>query len=180
MLASGSSVRFAPTKLEYSVKKSLVLLFALAACGPKTTTTTTTGPVGAPPAPQPPPPAATSNVTGAVSARSAVEQFLNAVRAQDIQAMSVIFGTRSGPSRDNMNREELEKRLVILQCYFNHDKFRILGESPGEAGHRVIRAELTKHGVVRTPNFYAVPGPESRWYVDNMEIAAVRDFCRTG
>ena len=161
------------------MKKSLVLLFVLAACGPKTTTTTTTGPVGAPPAPQPQPPVVAANVTGAASARSAVEQFLTAVRAQDIQAMSVIFGTRSGPSRDNMNREELEKRLVILQCYFNHDKFRILGDYPGEGGHRVFKVELTKQGNVRSPSFYAVPGPESRWYIDNMEIAAVRDFCRT-
>jgi hypothetical protein len=163
--------------VEYSVKKSLVLLFVLAACGPKVTTTTTASPVGAPPAPAPAP-AAVANVTGAPSARNAVEQFLNAVHAQDIQAMSVIFGTKSGPSRDNMNREELEKRLVILQCYFNHDKFRILGESPGDGGHRIVEAELTKQGISRTPNFYAVQGPESRWYVDNMEIAEVRDFCR--
>ena len=159
------------------MKKSLVLLFVLAACGPKVTTTTTSAPVGAPPAPVTVP-APVSNLTGAPSARTAVEQFLNAVHSQDIQAMSVIFGTKSGPSRDNMNRDELEKRLVILQCYFNHDKFRILGESPGESGHRVVEAELTKQGVSRTPNFYAVQGPESRWYVDNMEIAAVRDFCR--
>ena len=92
--------------------------------------------------------------------------------------MSVLFGTKSGPSRDQMSREELEKRLVILQCYFDHDKFRILGESPGESGHRVVEVELTKSGVTRSPSFYAIPGPGSRWYVDNMEIAAVRDFCR--
>jgi hypothetical protein len=100
------------------------------------------------------------------------------VKAQDIQAMSVLFGTSNGPSRDNMNRDELEKRLVILQCYFNHDKFRILSESPGESGHRVLEVELSRDGNLRTPNFYAVPGPSNRWYIDNMEIAAVRDFCR--
>jgi len=159
------------------VKKSLVLLFVLAACGPKVSTTTTTAPVGSTTAPVPVP-APASNLTGGATPRSAVEQFLNAVRAQDLQAMSVIFGTKNGPSRDNMNREELEKRLVVLQCYFNHDKFRILGESPGEGGHRVLEVELTRQGNIRTPAFYAVPGPENRWYIDNMEIAAVRDFCR--
>ncbi len=92
--------------------------------------------------------------------------------------MSVIFGNNKGPSRDNMNRDELEKRLVILQCYFNHDKFRILSETPGESGHRVVEVELTRQGNIRTPAFYAVQGPQNRWYVDNMEIAAVRDFCR--
>jgi hypothetical protein len=180
LLAFASPVRFAPTIVEYSVKKkTLVLLFVLAACWPKVTTTTTTAPVGSTTAPAPvvaPP----SNLTGGASPRAAVEQFLTAVKAQDIQAMSVIFGTKAGPSRDNMNREELEKRLVILQCYFNYDQFRILGETPGDGGHRVVQVELTKQGNVRTPNFYAITGPSARWYIDNMEIAAVRDFCRTG
>ena len=163
------------------MKKSLVLLFVIAACGPKVTTTTTTAPVGAPPAPAPAAaPAPVTNLTGAATPRAAVETFLTAVRSQDIQAMSVIFGTNRGPSRDNMGREELEKRLVILQCYFNHDKFRILSESPGEGGHRVVEVELSRQNNLRTPAFYAIQGPQSRWYIDNMEIAAVRDFCRIG
>lgn len=157
------------------MKKSMLALFLLAACAPKVTTTTSTEPVGAAPAVEP---SRNSNVTGGSTARSAVEQFLTAVKAQDIQAMSVLFGTNNGPSRDNMNRDELEKRLVILQCYFNHDKFRILSESPGESGHKVLEVELSRDGNLRTPNFYAVPGPQNRWYIDNMEIAAVRDFCR--
>jgi hypothetical protein len=108
----------------------------------------------------------------------AVEQFLAAVRAQDIQAMSVVFGTTSGPSRDNMDREQLEKRLIILQCYFMHDKYRILGETPGESGHRVFPVQLTRGRLEKTPRFYTVQGPGGRWFVDNMEIAAVREFCR--
>jgi hypothetical protein len=158
------------------VKKYLALLVLLAACAPKVTSTTTTAPVGETPAANEPP--RPSNVTGASTARSAVEEFLTAVRSQDIQAMSVIFGTNRGPSRDNMNRDELEKRLVILQCYFNHDRSRFLSESPGADNHRIVEMELTKQGISRTPNFYAVPGPDNRWYVDNMEIAAVQDFCR--
>jgi hypothetical protein len=108
----------------------------------------------------------------------AVEQFLAAVRAQDLQAMSVVFGTKNGPSRDNMNREELEKRLIIIQCYFNHDKYRILGDLPGENGERVFNVELTRGSLTRTPKFYTIQGPQGRWFVDNMEIAAVREFCR--
>ena len=158
------------------MKKHLALLVLLAACAPKVTTTTGTGAI------QPSSPAVepqrSSNVTGASTARSAVELFLDAVRAQDLQAMSVIFGTNKGPSRDNMNRDELEKRLVILQCYFNHEKYRLLTEYPGDDNHRVIEVELSKQGNLRTPNFYVVPGPANRWYIDNMEIAADRDFCR--
>ena len=150
------------------MKKLLLAFLVLSACS-RSTTTTNTGP-GAP--------SSGPQLVGASSPRMAVEQFLAAVRAQDIQAMSVVFGTRSGPSRDNMEREQLEKRLIILQCYFMHDKYRILGETPGESGHRVFPVQLTRGRLEKTPRFYTVQGPGGRWFVDNMEIAAVREFCR--
>jgi len=152
------------------VKKLLLPLLVLAACTRATTTTTTSA--GAP--------TTTTGVqlVGASTPRMAVEQFLAAVRAQDLQAMSAVFGTTRGPSRDNMDREQLDKRLIILQCYFYHDKFRILGENPGEGGHRVFLVELTRGRLTRSPRFYTIEGPGGRWFVDNMEIAAVREFCR--
>jgi hypothetical protein len=90
--------------------------------------------------------------------------------------MSAIFGTSAGPARNNMSRDEVEKRLVILQCYFNHDKARFVQELAGSGGHRIVQFELTRGSITRSPNFYAIPGPGGRWFVDNMEIAAVRDL----
>ena len=150
------------------MKKLLLVMLALSACSRATTTNTgagaprTTGP----------------QMVGSSTPRMAVEQFLTAVRAQDLQAMSVVFGTNRGPARDNMDREELDKRLIILQCYFNHDKSRMLGETPGEGGHRVFTVELTRGRFTKSPRFYTIQGPGDRWFVDNMEIAAVREFCR--
>lgn len=116
-------------------------------------------------------------LTGAAAPRLAVEQFLKGAKATDIQAMSNVFGTKSGPARETMDRTELEKRQVILACFFTHDSFRILGEEPGVGGHRDIRVELKKGNVTRQPMFYVIQGPGQRWYVSNMDIAAVRDFC---
>ncbi len=76
-----------------------------------------------------------------------------------------------------MERGELEKREVILQCYFNNDTYRILGVSPTAEGRRSVRVELVRQGKTRTPTVYTVQGPSSRWYVENLDIAAVRDFC---
>ena len=160
------------------MKRTLLALFLLTACSrAATTTTTSTGPVGAP-APKVSTEPKADLQTGAATPRAAVEKFLTGVKSQDIQAMAAIFGTSRGPARDNMNREELEKRLIILQCYFNHDKFRIVDEILGESSHRIVSVELTRGTVTRTPKFYTIAGPGGRWYVDNMEIAAVRDFCR--
>lgn len=76
-----------------------------------------------------------------------------------------------------MERTELEKREIILACYFAHDSSRILGESSGTQGHRDVRVELKKGKLTRQTTFYTIQGPGGRWYVDNMDIAAVRDFC---
>jgi hypothetical protein len=117
------------------------------------------------------------NSPGAKSSIAAVERFFAAVHAQDLQAMSQVWGTSKGPARDNMNRTEMEKREVILQCYFNYDSFRVLGESPTSEMRRMVRIELERGGVTRTPVIYTVRGPGGRWYVENLDIAAVKDFC---
>jgi hypothetical protein len=109
-------------------------------------------------------------LTGAPSAQLAVDQFLKAVNAKDLQAMSTVFGTKDGPARETMDRTELEKREVILACYFNNDSYRTLGEMGGSQGHREIKVELRKGNLTRETTFYAIRGPGGRWYIDNMDM----------
>lgn len=126
-----------------------------------------------------PPPAARTSAdgSGAVAPRMAVDAFLDAVRTEDLQAMGATWGTASGPARNTIERTELEKRVIIMQCYLQHDSYRVLGETPGEHGRRVVRVELTRGTDKRQPALYTVQGPGGRWYVESVEIAAVRDFC---
>ena len=63
-------------------------------------------------------------VTGAVTPQLAVEQFLRAVKATDLQAMSGVWGTKDGPARETMDRTQMEKREVILAGCFAHDSDR--------------------------------------------------------
>jgi hypothetical protein len=116
-------------------------------------------------------------LTGAATPQLAVDQFLVAVRNRDLQAMSTVFGTTRGPARETMDRTELEKREIILACYFNNDSYRVLGEQSGQEGHREIRVEIKRGSQTRQTTFYTIKGPGDRWYVDNMDIASVRDFC---
>jgi hypothetical protein len=117
------------------------------------------------------------SVTGALTPQLAVDQFLKGANAKDIQAMGIVFGTKDGPARETMDRTELEKRLIILACYFNNDSNRTIGEERGVQGHRELRVELKKGNMTRVTTFYTIQGPGQRWYVDNIDIAAVRDFC---
>ena len=116
-------------------------------------------------------------LTGAAAPQLATEQFLRAANAGDIQAMSTQWGTKDGPARETMDRTQLEKRLAILACYFKHDSARIVGDAPGASGRRDVRIEIRKGNLVRQTTFYTIKGPGDRWYVENMDIAAVRDFC---
>ncbi len=116
--------------------------------------------------------------TGAERPRRAVELFLAAVNAQDIQAMSVVWGTEKGPARDQLSRSELERREIIMQQCFAHDRYRVLDELPGEGGSRMLRVEITRGSTLRTPQFVTIKGPSERWYVLDADIAAMRDLCR--
>ena len=117
--------------------------------------------------------------TGAERPRHAVELFLAAVNAQDIQAMSVVWGTEKGPARDQLSRQELERREIIMQQCFAHDRYRVVDELQGEGGTRVVRVEVTRGRLTKTPQFVTIKGPSERWYVLDADIAAMRDLCRT-
>ncbi|MBV6521618.1 MAG: hypothetical protein MNPFHGCM_01761 [Gemmatimonadaceae bacterium] len=119
-----------------------------------------------------------NSLTGAVAPRRAVEEFLGAVNSQDLQAMSVVWGTEDGPARDHLERTELEKREIIMTGCYAHDRFRILGESPGTSGRRMVRVEIVRGTRTKTPNFTTVKGPSERWYVLDADFDAMRDFCK--
>ena len=108
----------------------------------------------------------------------ALAEFLASVRSQDLQAMSGAWGDRDGAVRDNkkMSRQEMEQRELLLMCYFKHDSYRVLGDSPGPNAERILSVELTKGTMRRTTNFYLVKGSE-RWYVRSADIEPVRDLC---
>jgi len=69
-----------------------------------------------------------SQMTGAASSHLAVEQFLAAARAQDLQAFSAIWGSERGAARDVVDRSQLEKRELTMMCYLTHDRYEISGD----------------------------------------------------
>ena len=99
-------------------------------------------------------------------------------RAQDLQEMSIAWGTSKGPARDQFERTELEKRLIVMQGCYDSDKHRIVDEQPGDNGKRILRVELTKGAVTKTPRFTTVKGPSDRWYVEDADFAAVTALCK--
>lgn len=119
-----------------------------------------------------------SQLSGAAAPRLAAEQFMKAVAAQDLQAMSVVWGTEKGAARDQLDRNELDKRLIMIQSCYAHDRFAIGEETPGPAGHRMIKVSITRGRRTKTPTFELVRGPSSRWYVQDADFDAMQEMCR--
>jgi hypothetical protein len=85
---------------------------------------------------------------------------------------------RAGPARDQFDRTELDKRLIVMAGCYDSEKHRIIDEQPGDDGKRVLRVELTKGTVTKTPRFTTVKGPSDRWYVEDADFAAVTALCK--
>jgi hypothetical protein len=121
-----------------------------------------------------------SSQTGAASARDAAMMFTAAAKSQDLQAMGSLWGTAQGASRDHMDRQQLDQRLVILQPCYVADRVQIVDESMGSVPtERRVRLQLTRGSRTKNVEFKAVRGPSNRWYVEDVDYDAVQgDFCR--
>jgi hypothetical protein len=156
-------------EIEPVMKKLSIVLVLVAACHSAAATPShSVHPAGAP---------LGSASGGATTGRAAVASFLAAARNEDLQAMAAVWGTASGPARNMIPREELEKRELIMMCFLRHDRYSLASDSESTAGQRRIEVELEKGMLVRTTAFTVVPGPDNRWYVQSFDMEAVRDFC---
>jgi len=128
------------------------------------------------------PPTTTPTPTTAAASqgtpRQALDTFLSAANAQDLQAMAGVWGDKDGSVRASgkMGREEIEKREIIMMCYLRHDRYRVVSDAPSVDNERVLGVELTKGKISRTSNFnLATDG--TRWYVRSANLEALRDLC---
>jgi hypothetical protein len=118
-----------------------------------------------------------SQMTGAAAPRLAVEQFLAAARAQDLQAFSAVWGSERGPARDIVDRAQLEKRELTMMCYLTHDRFEIGGEVTPKPGEHDYTVQLTRESQTRETKMTVVQGPSDRWYVLDVQLAPLQDLC---
>lgn len=115
---------------------------------------------------------------GAPASQMAVQQFLNAAKAGDLQAMSAVFGDNVSPLRDRASRQEVEQRMMIMVCHLKHDTARIGAAQAAPNGRTQHRVELTQGTKSASPMFTTVKNDKTgRWFVSDFELAAVRQFC---
>ena len=120
----------------------------------------------------------TSVGAGARSPEQAVVQFLDAARAKDMDQMSAVWGNADGPTRDRVERQELERRLLIMICFFKHDESRLAPAQRGEAGRTIIRADIKQGPKTATVPFTLIKNSRTdMWFVEDVDLRPLREFC---
>src|SRR2546425_10389311 len=62
------------------------------------------------------------------SPQQALEQFMTAVKAKDLDRMGDLWGSERGPAASWMKPDDLKKRLTVFQIYLNHVGYRVRSE----------------------------------------------------
>ncbi len=120
------------------------------------------------------------DAVGAATGKAAVEGFLRAVKAQDLQTMSGIWGTTKGAAREQMKRDDLEKRLIIMQCTLTHDTWAFSEDRPRlqTGGRQEFQVELSQAQRRAKTSILTVVGPGNRWFVEDINLLPLKEFCR--
>ena len=117
---------------------------------------------------------------GAATPALAVQRFLNAAKAQDLQQLALAWGTTKGPARDVVDKSQIERRELIMMCYLNHDSFRVKNEGAAPEGRRSFSVELQRGPLARTTTLTTVQGPAARYYVEQVALEPLTDLCAGG
>jgi hypothetical protein len=81
------------------------------------------------------------------SMNASVEQFLAAVKANDLDRMGGLWGTERGPNGRRMDAPVLRQRLTVIQKYLDHVGYRVVEGPlpvPARGDLRTYRVELQR------------------------------------
>lgn len=119
-----------------------------------------------------------SDTAGARNPQEAVVQFLDAARAQDLDAIAAVWGNAESPVRERISRQELERRLLIMTCHLKHDESRVGPAQQGEGGRLTYTVELTQGTKQGSVPFTVIRNSRTdRWFVEDVDLRPVQTFC---
>ncbi|HKW40148.1 MAG TPA: hypothetical protein VJN39_02760 [Gemmatimonadales bacterium] len=111
------------------------------------------------------------------SPQETLAQFLAAVKANDLDRMSALWGNERGPASDHMKQDEVKQRLNVLQIYLNHVTYRVVEGPlpvPNKDDRRTFRVELqraTSCTIVVPLELARAKG--NRWFVVGTDLATL-------
>ncbi len=104
---------------------------------------------------------------------------LAAANAQDLQAISAVFGDETGLARDRNSREATESRSFIMACVLKNDSRTLSDPQPLGNGRMIVTADLTQGKNSGSIRFEVAPTKDARWLVANFDLSVLQNkgFC---
>jgi hypothetical protein len=109
------------------------------------------------------------------SVNAALEQFLAAVKANDLSRMGGLWGTDRGPAAQWMKGEELRQRLAVIQKYLDHVGYRIIEGPlvvPNRNDLRTFRVDLQRGRCNQVVPIDVVRTRSGGWLVYDVHLEA--------
>ncbi len=105
-----------------------------------------------------------------------ITRFMDAAAAEDYEVMGRLWGSRDGPAVEWMDREELRKRLVVIQGFLLHTEYEVLPSAPqvSSGGRLILQVRVvTPNKCGPVVNFTVVPY-HGDWLLEAIDLNAVR------
>ena len=110
------------------------------------------------------------------SVNAALEQFLAAVKENDLSRMGGLWGTDRGPVAQSMEQEQLRRHLTVIQKYLDHVGYRIIEGPlgvPNRTDLRTFRVDLQrKNGCNQAVPIDVVRTRSGGWLVYDVHLEA--------
>jgi len=112
---------------------------------------------------------------GQSTAAHALEAFLSAIRARDIQKLAVAWGDEKGSVLNKWPANDLQQRGAILLRFLSHHSSEILSEGEATANARTFKVALKNGEKTFATDFSVVRGSLGRWYVQKFDMIPLRE-----
>jgi hypothetical protein len=109
------------------------------------------------------------------SVNAALDQFLAAVKANDLGRMGSLWGTDRGPAAQWMKPVELRQRLTVIQKYLAHVGYRIIEGPlavPNRGDLRTYRVDLQRGDCSQAVPIDVVRTRSGGWLVYDVHLEA--------
>ncbi len=120
---------------------------------------------------------------GAPSPRVAIDRFIAAANAQDVQAFLGVWGDEKGARRERSSsqaqRNEDERSAIILICHLKNTTYQVLESNPVAGNRSVFDVDLSQGAAHAKARFTVASTPDKAYYVADFDVVALQHagFC---
>ncbi|MBI1809256.1 MAG: hypothetical protein HYR75_05100 [Gemmatimonadetes bacterium] len=128
-------------------------------------------------------PSAGSKSPGAASQTVAIDRFIAAGNAQDVQALLAAWGDENGSRRDHettaAERAEDERNAIILICHLKNTTHQIQDSKPGAGGRTFYDVDMTQGTAHARVRFTVAETPSRQYFVADFDVVTMQHagFC---